>query len=133
MHAAAPAAVLSGVPSTLHALITRCDRLEASLAAGSILLPCEKRWARLLAAAVPVHLGVSVFWALVLSAILPRKKPLIGGALAGMAIAAVDLGVFGRRFHRVRRLPVFPQLADHIAFGVVAAAALARRFAAPAR
>jgi hypothetical protein len=43
------------------------------------------------------------------------------GALAGLAIAALDLGVAGRRFPRIPALPVLPQLADHAAFGAVAA------------
>jgi hypothetical protein len=47
------AAVLSGAPSTLHALATGRDPLAATLAAGSILLPGETRRTRLLAAAVP--------------------------------------------------------------------------------
>jgi hypothetical protein len=43
------------------------------------------------------------------------------GALAGLAVAALDLGVAGRRFPRVRALPLVPQLADHALFGAVAA------------
>ncbi|MGW5466247.1 hypothetical protein, partial [Streptomyces sp. NPDC003996] len=56
------AGVLSGVPSTLHALATRRDPLAATRAAGSLLLPDEARSARLLAAAIPVHFGLSVGW-----------------------------------------------------------------------
>src|SRR4051812_17964931 len=44
--AGAIAAVLSGAPSTLHALLTGRDPLEASLAAGTPLLPPERRPAR---------------------------------------------------------------------------------------
>jgi len=43
------------------------------------------------------------------------------GALAGLAIAVIDLGVVGRRFPRVRVLPLGPQLADHAAYGAIAA------------
>src|SRR6187399_3328068 len=56
VRAGAWAALLSGAPSTLHALATGRDPLEAALAAGSILLPDETRKTPLLAAAVPVHL-----------------------------------------------------------------------------
>ncbi len=123
---AAPAALLSGVPSTLHALLTGRDPLEATLAAGSIVLPREQRRARLVAAAVPVHLAISTFWAVLLSAVLPRERPVIGGAVAGAALAAIDLGVLGRRFPTIEALPRAPQVADHIAFGVITAVALSR-------
>jgi hypothetical protein len=125
--AAVPATVLSGIPSTIHALITNRDPLEASVAAGSILLPHENSRTRLLAAAIPVHLGLSALWGLALAAILPRRKPLLEGTLAGVVIATLDLGVIGRHYPRIRALAALPQLADHVAFGVVAAVSLARR------
>jgi hypothetical protein len=118
------AAVLSGAPSTIHALATGRDPLEATYAAGSILLPGERRPGRLLAAAVPVHLGISVGWAIVLAAVLPPRRTILWGAAAGLAIAALDLGLIGRRFDRIRALPVGPQLADHVAYGAVVGALL---------
>lgn len=125
--AAVPAAVLSGLPSTIYSLMTLRDPLEASIAAGSILLPNERKRAPLLIAALPVHLSLSVIWAVVLAAALPLKKPVVEGMVAGMVIAALDLGIIGRRFPRIRALDVPPQVADHIAFGIVAAIALARQ------
>ncbi|MGH2757725.1 MAG: hypothetical protein ACRDI3_08055 [Actinomycetota bacterium] len=125
--AAVPAALLSGVPSTLHALLTDGDPLEASVAAGSILLPRERRRGRLLVAAIPVHLMLSIVWALVLAAVLPRKNPVVEGAVAGLAIAGLDLAVIGRRYPRIRALQPLPQVADHVAFGIIAAVVLARR------
>ena len=122
---AAWAAALSGAPSTLHALATGRDPLEATLAAGSLLLPHEHSRAKLLAAAVPVHLALSLGWTIVLDR--ARVRGARDGALAGFAIAAVDLGVAGRRFPRIRSLPLGPQLADHVAFGGVAGWMLARR------
>jgi hypothetical protein len=119
IRAALWAAALSGAPSTLHALATGRDPLAASLAAGSVLLPGETRHGRLLAAAVPVHLGVSLAWTLVLDRAGVRTGR--GGAAAGLAIAALDLGLLGGRFARVRALPLGPQLADHAAFGAIAA------------
>ena len=119
IRAAVWAAALSGAPSTLHALATGRDPLAASLAAGSVLLPSETDRARLLAAAVPVHLGVSLAWTLVLDRAGIRTAR--GGAVAGLAIAALDLGVLGRRYPRVRALPLGPQVADHAAFGAIAA------------
>jgi hypothetical protein len=118
------AAVVSGAPSTIHALATGRDPLEATYAAGSLLLPGERRRGVLLAAAIPVHLGISVGWAVLLAAVLPRRRTVLAGAAAGLAIAALDLGIVGRRFERIRALPVGPQLADHIAYGAVVGAAL---------
>ncbi|MGI5143792.1 MULTISPECIES: hypothetical protein [unclassified Streptomyces] len=125
MRAGIVAGVLSGVPSTVHALATRRDPLAATRAAGSLLLPDEARSARLLAAAIPVHFGLSVGWGVALAAVLPRRATTAWGALAGLAIAALDLSVPGRRTARIRALPRWPQVADHLAYGVIAAAAVA--------
>jgi hypothetical protein len=122
------AGAVSGAPSTLWALATGRDPLEATRAAGAILLPGEERPPRLLAAAAVVHLAVSLFWA----SVLPRRLGVRGGALAGLAIAAFDLGVIGRRFPAIRALPLAPQLADHAAYGAVVGWAL-RPDAAPGR
>jgi hypothetical protein len=118
VRAAAWAALLSGAPSTLHALATGRDPLEATVAAGSILLPRETRRTRLLAAAVPVHLALSLGWAVALDCAGVRGAR--RGALAGLAIGAVDLSVAAHVFPRIRRLPLLPQLADHAAYGAVA-------------
>lgn len=66
LRAAAWAAALSGIPSTLHALATGRDPLEAVCAAGTILLPDEMNRVRLALAAVPLHLALSFGWALAL-------------------------------------------------------------------
>jgi len=117
LQAGAWAAVLSAGPSTLHAVTTGRDPLEATKAAGSILLPHETRTLRLVAAAVPVHLTLSFGWALVLESAGVRRVR--SGVLAGLAIAAIDLGIIGRRLPRVRALPIGPQIADHVAYGAV--------------
>jgi hypothetical protein len=118
---------VSGAPSTVHALLSGRDPFAATAAAGSLLLPCEERRARLLAAGVPVHIALSLGWALVLSATLPRRRTIALGAVAGPAIAALDLGLIGRRFRKMRELPLLPQLADHAAYGLTVALVLARR------
>jgi hypothetical protein len=125
--AGAVAAVLSGAPSTLHALLTGGDPLEAARAAGTLALPRERRPARLLLAAGPVHLALSLGWGVVLAVGLPRRGTVAAGALGGLAIAALDLGVIGRRLPPIRDLPTAPQVADHVAFGAVTAAVVARR------
>ena len=121
------AAILSGLPSTFWSLAARRDPLEATIAAGSLLLPSERRRALLVAAAVPVHLSLSLGWALVLARVLPRGRETTAGAVAGLGIAALDLGVIGRRFPRIRALPLLPQVADHLAFGATVGYVLDRR------
>lgn len=124
------AAIVSGLPSTLSAIAKNRDPLEASLAAGSLLLPRENRRSRLLAAAIPVHLAVSGFWGIVLAATLPTRRTIGVGALAGVAIGAFDLMIIGRRFPRIRALPVVPQFADHVTFGLTVAWMLRRKLSA---
>lgn len=121
------AAIVSAFPSTVVAVASGGDPLEATLAAGSIVLPRETSARRLAAAAVPLHLALSVGWAAVLQGLLPRRGTVAAGAAAGLAIAALDLGVIGRHSPRIRALPLLPQLADHAVFGATAAWVLARR------
>jgi hypothetical protein len=125
--AGALAAVVSGAPSTAYALVAGRPVLEGALAAGSLLAPAARRPAVLLAAAVPVHLALSLGWAQVLARVLPATRPQAAAPLAGLAIAALDLGVIGRRFPRIRALPVAPQVADHLAYAQAVALVLARR------
>ncbi|MEA2234761.1 MAG: hypothetical protein QOD83_4577 [Solirubrobacteraceae bacterium] len=129
--AGAIAAVVSGVPSTAHAIITRHNPLEASLAAGTLLLPREQRWTRLLPAAIVAHALLSLGWACALAALLPRRRTVEAAALAGLAIAALDLGCVGRRFPRIRALPLLPQVLDHLAYSVTVAAVLRARRGRP--
>ena len=125
--AGAVAAALSGVPSTLHGLLVTGRPLDAALAAGALALPRERRRGRLLLAAVPVHLAISLAWGVVLALTLPRRHAVWEGMAAGLAIAGLDLGLLGRRSGRVRALPTLPQVADHLAFGALVGAVLSRR------
>jgi hypothetical protein len=121
------AAAVSGAPSTVVALVRGEDVLDGARAAGALLLPGETRGARLLAAAVPVHVTLSLGWALVLERALPRGREVAGGALGGLAIAALDLGVICRRLPPIRALPQPRQWADHVAYGLAVGVVLARR------
>jgi hypothetical protein len=125
------AAVAGGMPSTLHALATGGDVLESTRAAGSIALPRSKDEEALLAAGANVHAALSLFWGVVLAHVIPRdaRAPVsVGvGAIGGLAIAALDLGLVARPFPRIRALPRLPQVADHVAFGAVVGAVLAWR------
>ena len=130
--AGAVAGLVSGAPSTLHALLTGRDPLAAARAAGNLVLPSEARPAHLILAGTAVHTVTSLGWGTVLAVALPRlPAPDMGraawwGALAGLGIAAFDLGVVGRRRPLIRDLPVLPQVADHLAFGAVTGVVVAR-------
>jgi hypothetical protein len=125
--AGAAAAVLSGAPSTTHALLTGADPFEASLAAGTLLLPSEQRASRLLPAALVAHGALSFGWALVLAAVLPRRRTVGWSLVGGLGIAALDLGIVGRRFARIRALPLAPQVLDHVAYAATVGWVLSRR------
>lgn len=124
--AGAVAGLVSGAPSTVHAVVTGGDFLAATEAAGSMVLPNETSRTKLILAAIPVHAAISLGWGVVLAKLLPRKGTVLWGAAAGGAIAALDLGVFGGRFPRIRQLPATPQVLDHILYGAVAGALLRR-------
>jgi hypothetical protein len=118
------AAAVSGAPSTVITLAKGEDVLLSARGAGAIVLPDDAPAPALLAAAVPVHLGLSIGWAAVLDRALPPGRELLGGLLGGLAIAALDLGVIGRRIDAVRRLPQPRQWADHVAYGLAVGAVL---------
>ena len=113
------AAAVSGAPSTAYALATGRDPLEATKAAGTLVLPDDAPPWALVAAAAPAHLAISLFWGAVLARVLPPRNRAAWGAVGGLAIAALDLGLIARRFPAIRRLPLAPQLADHAVFGAV--------------
>ncbi|MEV6446785.1 hypothetical protein [Amycolatopsis sp. NPDC051716] len=116
--AGAVAAVVSGIPSTAHALLTGRDVLAATRAAGT-LLP-GRRTRPGVAAGLIAHVIVSAAWTGVLAAIARRHRlGAGGGALAGLAIAALDLGIAARAYPAVRALARGPQILDHLVFGAV--------------
>jgi hypothetical protein len=125
--AGAAGAALSGLPSTAWTLLRGGSVLDGVLAAGSIALPRERRTVPLVAAAAPVHLALSLGWAAVLAAVVPRGHEVPGSVLGALAIAALDLGVVARRFPRIRALPQGRQWADHVAYGLAVGAVLRAR------
>lgn len=72
-HAWLAATVFRGAPSTLHALARGGDPLEATLAAGAVLVPPDSALPVLFAAAGVVHLTVSSLWTLVFGLMLLRR------------------------------------------------------------
>ncbi|MDN3351955.1 hypothetical protein [Actinomadura sp. DC4] len=117
------AALGAGLPSTVHALATGADPLQATRAAGT-LVPGRRDRPGVLAG-VAVHLAVSAGWTAVLAAADRRHRlgPLGGGA-AGLCVAALDLELAGRRYPAIRALPRWPQWLDHAAFGALVGALL---------
>ncbi|MBE8519663.1 hypothetical protein ILP97_19555 [Amycolatopsis sp. H6(2020)] len=117
--------MLSGIPSTAHALLTGADVLAATKAAGTLLPGRRDRPG--VAAGLIAHLAVSAAWTGVLAAIARRHRlGAGGGAVAGLAIAALDLGIAARAYPAVRALPRGPQILDHLVFGAVTGALLDR-------
>jgi hypothetical protein len=127
------AAILSGIPSTTWALVTGADPLEAARAAGNLLLPAASAPSLLLFAGGVAHVLISIGWAIVLSLLLPERRTVVVAIAAGAAIAALDLGVIGRLFPLIAELDALPQLADHLAYGAITGAVIARRRAARRR
>src|SRR5439155_9952326 len=95
LRAGTVAGVLSGLPSTLHALATGADPLAAARAAGNLLLPAEASPTALVAAGTAAHAALSMGWGTVLALAVRRtsRPPVLVGVVAGAAIAAVDLGL----------------------------------------
>lgn len=116
------AGALAGLPSGLHALRHRY-LLDLLRAPGALLAP-RGGAALQLALTVPVHATISAGWGLVLARWLPGRAEVTWGAMAGLGIAALDIVVIGGRIPAIRRLPVWPQVADHVAFGALAGAML---------
>ncbi|MEV4312523.1 hypothetical protein [Actinocrispum sp. NPDC049592] len=110
------AATASGIPSTVHALVTGRNVLAATRAAGT-LLPGSKP--TIIRGAV-AHAIISTGWTTVISTANKHwKLGITGGAAAGLAIAALDLGIAAKRYPAVRALPQLPQILDHVAFGAI--------------
>jgi predicted lipid-binding transport protein (Tim44 family) len=120
--ATAAAAVVSGAPSTLHAVLTTHSLpatagyvRDATRAIGTLVPPGRPGLAR----GAIIHLGISAAAAEALARALPRRRSAAWGAAAGLAMGVVNVGLIGRLFPAIRALPLIPQLADHIAFGTV--------------
>jgi hypothetical protein len=126
LRAGAVAGVLSGVPSTAHAVATGRSPLDSVRAAGTLVLPGDRAPRALAAGGVLAHCAISLGWGVVLAAVLPRRHPVLWGALAGLAIAGLDLGVLAWRWPRIRALPTAPQVADHVAYGALVGLVLSR-------
>jgi hypothetical protein len=119
------AATFSGLPSTLHALLTRGGVraaieyvYDATCAVGTLVPPGRPGFKR----GAIVHLGISVACGEALARTLPQRSSVVWGAAAGLTIGVINVGMIGRRFPAIRALPLVPGLADNVAFGALFAA-----------
>jgi hypothetical protein len=114
------ATVLSGIPSTLYALMTGADPMEATRAAGAMVGQPHS-----ILAAGAVHATVSLFWCAVLWLALPERHTTLWALAAAAAIALLDLRVIAPMvFPDVAALPFWPQFADHMMWGACIGATL---------
>ena len=121
------ATVFSGLPSTLYALAVGADPLEATRAAGAMLLPANSGTGMLVAAAALVHPAVSLFWTAVFGVLLPRQHVARWAVAGSAAVALLDLRLVAPLFFpSVAALPFWPQCADHLMWGVLLGATLQR-------
>jgi len=120
-------AACSAIPSTVWSLVRGEDVLDGARAAGAMVLSHERRTVVLVAAAAPVQLAISLGWAAVMAAALPRGGEAARGVVAGMAIATLDLALIGRRIPSIAALPQGPQWADHAAYGLAVGLVLRAR------
>jgi hypothetical protein len=118
------ATLLSGIPSTLYAWFTGQDVAAATRAAAA-MAPLS---GKLLIDAGLVHAAVSLFWATLLWFTLPRRHIIACAIAAAALIGVVDLHLIAPRFFPdVAALEFWPQMADHLMWGLCFGAALLRR------
>lgn len=125
--AGTPAWALSGVPSTAWTILRGGNPLGSARAAGTLVAGEHRSPTTLLAAGALAHTAIAFGWAAVFAVALPRRLTVAAGALAGLAVAGLDLGLVGRHFPAIRALPTLPQVADHLAYGVLVATVVRRR------
>jgi hypothetical protein len=117
-YAWAVATAFSGVPSTVWALVTGSDPLEATWAAGAMLVPADSGPRVLFASAALVHSTVSLFWALVFGVWLPRRHVALWALCGAAVVALIDLGLIAPLFFpSVAALAFWPQFMDHLMWG----------------
>ncbi len=108
------ATLLSGIPSTLYALATGRDAMEATRAAAAMFPLSDNVFID----AALVHTAVSLFWAGLLALALPARHTTAWAVGAAAMIGILDLRVIAPRFFpEVAALELWPQMADHLMWG----------------
>jgi hypothetical protein len=112
------ATLLSGIPSTIFSLAIGGDPLEATRAAGAMVLKGSSSLPNLLLAATFVHAAISFLWAAILTAVLPPRHTVLWALLAATIIAVLDLRIIApANFQEVAALSFWPQFVDHLMWG----------------
>jgi hypothetical protein len=122
------AGTLSGLPSTVHALATGRRVRRTVEAAGELLgRPGVAR-------GVVAHAAMTIGWTTVLLTVVPpRRSPVVLAAFGGLAIAGLDLTIADWWFPAIAALPRWPQVLDHVLFGILVGSIIARRAARTSR
>jgi hypothetical protein len=125
LEGAAVASLLSGAPSVATALAGGSVRsavtyaIDATRAVGTLAPSGRPGFVR----GALIHTVISVAAAELLGSTLPQERSVAWGALAGLVLGVVNVGVIARRrYPLIAELALAPQIADNIAFGVVFAA-----------
>lgn len=119
------AGVLSGAPSICHAALTESPSaairyaVDVTRTVGTMIPP---RRPGLIRGSV-VHGVISLGAAEILARTLPGRHSVLWGAVGGLLIGVVNLGVIApRAFAPLTSYALGPQIADNVAFGAVFAA-----------
>jgi hypothetical protein len=125
LEGAAVASLLSGAPSVATALAGGSVRsaleyaIDATRAVGTLSPSGRPGFVR----GAVIHTAISVAAAELLGLTLPRERSIAWGAVGGLLLGVVNVGVIARLFYpAIAELALGPQIADNIAFGVVFAA-----------
>jgi hypothetical protein len=114
------ATLFSGLPSTLFFMATGGDLWPPIRAVGTMIVSGESSPWSIFLAAMLVHGGVSLFWTLVVTSVIPANHVPAYTVAAAAAIAVLDLRVIAPLlFPEVARLSFWPQFADHLAWGLL--------------
>ena len=136
--AAVPAGLLSVLPSTVWAFVSggHIWAVKAALLTPGALFVGRDAWiGTQIFATLVLHGGLSLFWAGMLCAFLPKQRPVLNGMGTGFAIAVLDLLVIAQAFPAIHSLvflrgsldSFWPWLADHLVFGAVVGTVVAFR------
>ena len=113
------AAVGSGVPSTVVTIARGGEPLQSTRAAGTLLVGESAPASTRLAAGGVSHVAISIFWGTLAWRSLPDRHTTAWGAVAGSGCRRARPRSRRPRFPAIRRLPRGPQVADHVAFGLI--------------
>ncbi|MCK5405944.1 MAG: hypothetical protein KAJ37_00760 [Candidatus Krumholzibacteria bacterium] len=121
------AGLVGGFPSTLHAIASGGNWLESINAIAAIANAEGLSFGWRVSVAAAIHFTISFVWASALIAILPQRRTLLWASAAGAVVAVVDLLILAPvLIPEIAALPFWPQLADHVVWGVTVGAFAAR-------